>query len=54
MLFYSGNVVGVTTSGCPSPSMGKGCNISMGYVEKKVKTNKIYKSTLLAKTTIHL
>jgi len=31
-----GKVIGKTTSGCPSPSLGKGANISMGYVDKKV------------------
>jgi len=31
-----GNVIGKTTSGCPSPSLGKGSNISIGYVDKKV------------------
>lgn len=34
-----GNVVGMTTSGCPSPSLGKGNNISMGYVDKKMSKN---------------
>jgi len=31
-----GKTVGETSSGCPSPSLGKGNNISMGYVDKKV------------------
>ena len=35
-MLISGNSVGETTSGCPSPSLGKGNNISMGYVDKKV------------------
>merc|ERR1719312_2454132 len=29
-----GNMIGKTTSGCPSPTL-KGSNISMGYVDKK-------------------
>lgn len=31
-----GNTIGKTTSGCPSPCLGKGFNISMGYIDKKV------------------
>jgi len=31
-----GNKVGEITSGCPSPSLGNGQNVSMGYVDKKV------------------
>lgn len=31
-----GNLIGQTTSGCPSPSLPKGTNISMGYVDKKM------------------
>lgn len=34
-----GEKVGEITSGCPSPSLGKGINVSMGYVEKKVAKN---------------
>jgi len=36
ILDTQGNVIGQTTSGCPSPSLGKGSNISIGYVDKKV------------------
>ena len=36
MCIIPGNLVGETTSGCPSPSLGNGTNISMGYIEKKV------------------
>ncbi len=28
--------MGEITSGCPSPSLGNGQNVSMGYVDKKV------------------
>ena len=33
---FLGNKVGEITSGCPSPSLGNGQNVSMGYVEKQV------------------
>ena len=33
---FTGNKVGEITSGCPSPSLGNGQNVSMGYVDKKV------------------
>jgi len=36
VLSESGEEVGELTSGCPSPSLGGGVNVSMGYVEKGV------------------
>jgi len=34
ILDQEGNKVGEITSGCPSPSLGSGTNVSMGYVDK--------------------
>jgi len=36
VLDAEGNKVGELTSGCPSPSIGSGTNVSMGYVNKNV------------------
>jgi len=36
ILDADGNKVGEITSGCPSPSIGSGTNVSMGYVNKSV------------------
>merc|ERR1719228_1294869 len=36
ILDEEGNKVGEITSGCPSPTLGSGTNVSMGYVDKKV------------------
>eukprot|EP00091_Calanus_sinicus_P013269 TRINITY_DN29488_c0_g1_i1.p1 TRINITY_DN29488_c0_g1~~TRINITY_DN29488_c0_g1_i1.p1 ORF type:complete len:253 (-),score=58.23 TRINITY_DN29488_c0_g1_i1:73-831(-) len=36
VLDAEGNKVGELTSGCPSPSIGSGTNVSMGYVNKSV------------------
>jgi len=45
VLSESGELVGELTSGCPSPSMGGGTNVSMGYVGKGV--SKVGTSLLL-------
>merc|ERR1712183_904250 len=34
VLDADGKKVGEITSGCPSPSIGSGTNVSMGYVDK--------------------
>ena len=36
ILDAEGNKVGEVTSGCPSPSLGSGTNVSMGYVDTSV------------------